>query len=167
MSRFQEEFRVIPRTAKVLAVMVVLAMAAGMAYLVYVFGGSDFRNPGNWPVRVVLLVVAPLLMSVYVLTVGYVYGDARRRSMRYPLWAFLAFIVPYGIGIILYFLMRDPLPTPCPKCRATAPANFTFCPFCGTALKPTCSNCGKSVERDWTNCAYCGRKLEQPTSNAA
>jgi len=167
MSRFQEEFRVIPRTAMALAVLWVLAMAAGMAYLVYVAGGSDFRNPGNWFLRPLLIVVAPLLTGMYVLMVGYIYGDARRRRMRYVLWTFLAFFLPQAIGILLYFILRDPLPSPCPKCRTAAPANFTFCPFCGTALKPTCPQCGKSVEHGWTNCAYCGKKLEQPTSNAA
>ena len=167
MSRFQEEFKVIPPTAKGIAVLTAVAFATGMAWLVYVGGGSDFRNPGNWFLKPLLIGLAPLLIGLYVLVVGYVFGDARRRRMRYVLWTFLAFFLPQALGIILYFILRDPLPLPCPNCRATAPGNFAFCPFCGTALKPTCPQCGKSVEHGWTNCAYCGKKLELPGANAA
>jgi len=167
MSRLREELRVIPAGGVWTAVLIVLAAAAGMACLVYVWGGEDFRNPGNWPLRPLLIVITPLLLGMYVLMVGYVYGDAKRRRMRHVLWTFLAFFLPQALGIILYFILRDPLPSPCPKCGAAAPSNFTFCPFCGSGLKPTCSNCGKSVDGSWVNCAYCGRKLEQPGANAA
>ena len=162
MSRFREELRVIPRIAWFLAILVSVSVSSILYFVI-------FPLPGGPPVwlRLYLSIVPLFLIGVWILLVGYVYGDARRRKMRHVLWTLLAIFIPNGIGAILYFVMRDPLPSPCPNCRAAAPANFTFCPFCGTALKPTCPQCGKSVERDWTNCAYCGKKLEQPTSNAA
>ncbi len=166
MSRLQEEMRVVPTTGKIIAVLVALAMSAGMAYLVYVAGGEDFRSPGNWPLRPLMIVIAPALVGIYLLMVGYIYGDAKRRRMRHVLWTFLALLLPQALGIILYFILRDPLPSSCPKCQAAAPSNYTFCPFCGTELKPTCPNCGRSVDASWANCAFCGRKL-QPGANAA
>jgi len=165
MSQFREVVRLIPWPARVIATLVYLAAVA----LIVGFLFQQKPEPYNWPLvaKVPFAIFVPLPGTILVLLIGYVYADAKRRKMRYVLWTLLATFIPQAIGIILYFILRDPLPSPCPNCRAEAPANFTFCPFCGTPLKPTCPQCGKSVERDWTNCAYCGKKLEQPTSNAA
>ena len=95
----------------------------------------------------------------YVLLIGYVNGDARRRGMRYVMWTLLAMFIPNAIGIILYFILRDPLMKPCPGCSLIVRPGFTFCPHCGTSLRPTCSNCGKAVEIGWANCPQCGTKL--------
>jgi len=162
MGRFREELRIIPLTAWLLAILISVSVASVLYFAI-------FPQPGGPPpwLRLYLSTVPLILIGGWILLVGYVYGDARRRKMRHVLWTLLAIFIPYGMGAILYFVMRDPVPSPCPKCGVTAPSNFTFCPFCGTALKPTCSNCGKSVERDWMNCAYCGRKLEQSGANAA
>jgi len=94
-----------------------------------------------------------------ILLVGYVFADARRREMRYVMWTWLAALIPDGIGIILYFILRDPLPSPCPKCKTSVPAKFTFCPHCGAALRPCCPQCGKAIEHGWQNCAYCGTRI--------
>ena len=65
-----------------------------------------------------LLGVAPI--ALWVLLVGYVFGDARRRAMNAVLWTLLAIFIPSGIGIILYFILRDPIPAVCPGCGALA-----------------------------------------------
>ena len=164
MSRLREGFRIVPMTARIVAA----AVWVGLATIAMVVTTYDpTMKSWFWAQKALLVICVPVLPVVYVLLVGYVYADAKRRYMRYGVWTLLAAIVPYLIGVIIYFLMRDPLPTPCPKCGAVAPASFVFCPHCGTALKPSCPQCGKSVERDWANCAYCGRRLEQPTSHAA
>ena len=75
---------------------------------------------------------------------GYVYGDARRRGMRYVMWTLLAFFIPNGIGVILYFILRDPMPTYCSKCGASAKAAHAFCPrlrcqhIAGVRAMPPC-----------------------------
>jgi predicted amidophosphoribosyltransferase len=98
------------------------------------------------------------------LLAGYVYGDAKRRAMRYVMWTLLAIFIPDGIGIILYFILRSATPKPCPGCSQDVPSGFVFCPHCGTALQATCPNCGRGVERGWANCPHCGTKL--PTQAA-
>jgi hypothetical protein len=109
------------------------------------------------------LIFLPLLTSsllfVYVLLIGFVRVDAKRRGMRYVLWTLLAIFIGNGIGIILYFILRDPLPTPCPKCGFMAKASFSFCPRCSTELFRACKVCHKKLDPGWANCAYCGAPI--------
>jgi hypothetical protein len=98
---------------------------------------------------------------IWVLLVGYVYGDSKRRGMRHVMWTLLAIFIPDGIGIILYFVLRDPLMRACPGCGQPAKSGFTFCPHCGTSLQQTCPSCGRGVELAWSNCPNCGTKLPE------
>jgi Double zinc ribbon len=148
---------VIPITAYVIAGIVYLAGYFVMRYLAI---PSDPTNV-NWPVgaKIFLSVIAPLVLAAWILLVGYVYGDAKRRGMRYVVWTLLAIFIPYAIGIILYFILRDPLPTPCPGCGASVKTSFIFCPHCATALRPTCPQCGRAIERTWSHCPNCGAAI--------
>ena len=156
MSKFTDNLAVIPRVAKVTAWIVALGFGAGIAYLV------NFPPDGK-PIPPAAKLVMPFLVGVVMLVlihlIGYVYGDAKRRGLRYVMWTLLAIFVPDSIGIILYFILRDPLPMSCPKCGTSVLAKYTFCPSCGTSVKPTCSQCGKPVEVTWKNCGHCGASL--------
>jgi Double zinc ribbon len=112
----------------------------------------------NWPegVKVFLSLFASLIIVVYILLIGYIYGDAKRRLMRAWLWTLLAIFIPNAIGIILYFFMRDPMPFYCSKCGASAKSAYTFCPNCAAPLRPTCAQCGRGMERGWAHCPHCG-----------
>jgi len=68
-------------------------------------------------------------------------------------------LVPYFVGVILYFILRDPLPTPCHRCGMEVPQAFAFCPGCGASIHPICSQCGKSLQPEWSNCPHCGTRL--------
>ena len=165
MSRIVEELQVIPRAAWYLAAGVYLALAT----LIFTFvmpTDPDFRD---WPLwgKVLLPYGAVLLVFVYILLVSYVYADAKRRGMRYVLWTFIAVLVPQAIGIILYFILRDPLPVTCPSCHSSALKSHTFCPSCGTPLRPTCSQCGKATDIGWSHCPQCGGKLGAPAPHTA
>ena len=157
MSRFGEELRVIPRTAWVIAFLAYFAFTT----LIFNFALPSDPNLSKWPLAGKIAFVYGMFLLVFalVLLVGYVYADARRREMRYVMWTWLAALIPDGIGIILYFILRDPLPSPCPKCKISVPAKFTFCPHCGAALRPCCPQCGKAIEHGWQNCAYCGTRI--------
>ena len=54
-------------------------------------------------------ILLPMFLAGYTLLIGYIYGDARRRGMRYVMWTLLAIFLFNGIGIILYFILREPL----------------------------------------------------------
>jgi hypothetical protein len=160
MSRFSEEMKVIPRPARIIAVVAALLVPfVALCFVVVVR-----LNPGHgslaWVPFAALAGVAVMLMvSVYILLVGYIVGDSRRRGMRPLLWALLAIFIPNAIGIILYFILRDPLLQHCTKCGAQAQASFTFCSVCGEALSNTCPGCRGTVQPGWSHCARCGATL--------
>jgi DNA-directed RNA polymerase subunit RPC12/RpoP len=166
MSRFREELSVIPKTAKVIAcivyVIAAIAINLGIRY-------SGDRETACLPPagKLALTLFAPIFVVALVLLIGYVYGDAKRRGMRYVLWTLLAALVPDAIGIILYFILRDPKPARCPACGGMVLAKFVFCPHCGVSMQPTCPQCGKPVDTTWANCPYCGDKLPRQTGHAA
>jgi hypothetical protein len=165
MSRFREELKVIPRTTYFIAAVIYLILAT-VLFEFAVMRQPDFQT---WPLigKVLFAYGIFLILYVYMLLIGYVYGDAKRRGMRYVMWTFLAALVPQAIGIILYFILRDPLPQPCPGCNARVLGSFAFCPHCGAAMKPSCPQCGKSVQHAWSNCAFCGAKLPSTAQSAA
>jgi len=157
MSRFGRELRVIPRAAWIVAVVVYLGFTTPLFFFVL----PNDPDIGKWPVlgRVAFVFGLFLLVFAFLLLIGYVYGDAKRRGMRHVMWTLLAIFIPDGIGIILYFVLRDPMPKPCPGCATPVKNGFTFCPHCGAALQATCPNCGKGVEQAWSNCPNCGTRL--------
>jgi len=148
--------QVVPLPAKVIAVIATL----GAALPVRFFGLSQDPKMARWePWQKDLFCLIFLIVFFYILLIGYVCGDAKRRGMRQVLWTLLAIFIPNGIGIILYFILRDPLPTPCPVCRAPVRAGFAYCPKCATPIKRACDGCGRALETDWVACAYCGKRL--------
>lgn len=117
--------------------------------------------------KICLPILAGAFLAIYVLLIGFVYVDAKRRGMRYVMWTLLATFIGNGIGIILYFLMRDPMPTPCPKCSRLSAQSFTFCPSCGAELMRTCKVCHRKLGAGWSNCAYCGTSLTGQAGSSA
>lgn len=136
MSRFREEMRIIPATAKCIAALGGLAIGIAIGALAY------FPHQGEQPLPLAAKILLPLMaVTVFtsvILLIGYIHADAKRRGMRYVMWTLLAIFIPDAIGIILYFILRDPMPATCPACAAPVLAKFTFCPSCGTAARPTC-----------------------------
>ena len=166
MSRFTNELRVIPKAAWILAGLVYLCTALPLFFLVAP-SDPEMRKLPPWA-QALLIFGFLLVLVVWVALVGYIYGDAKRRQLRYVMWTLLAIFIPNWIGIILYFILRDYSilrdPTkPCPGCGKVVQAGFPFCPHCGASLQPKCPTCGKPVDPSWVNCAHCG----QPVPRAA
>lgn len=160
MERLGQELKIIPLPAWIVALLAGGGLAV-LSWQAFAFMAPD-PQPSLGPIlaKVLLSLIISLLMAVVVLLIGYVYADARRRGMRYILWTLLAIFIPNAIGIILYFILRDPLPQPCPKCGAPIAGRFPYCPACGTALAQTCPECRRPVERGWSHCGHCGAVLQ-------
>ncbi|HXU19145.1 MAG TPA: zinc ribbon domain-containing protein [Verrucomicrobiae bacterium] len=156
MTVIERKQRVIPKLAWFLLFFCWIALGT----LIFEFALTD-PEFANWPAigRIALAYGATLAGAAYVLLIVYVYGDAKRRGMRYVMWTLLAIFIPDAIGVILYFILRDPLPNPCPSCGKSVKASFTFCPYCSASLQHTCPQCGFAVDRAWLHCPKCGTKL--------
>ena len=145
------EVRIIPSWAFALAT---LGFIAAQIFFNWVLA----RQPDAPPVwaRAALGLLLGFVVSTYVLFIGYVNGDARRRGMSRLLWTLVALLVPNGLGIILYFILRQPLHSVAasagggncwPRCgfffgpsgpqahSLLDPAD-RFCRSCGAALRP-------------------------------
>lgn len=167
MSRLREELRIVPRAAWVLTIVVYLGFAVALGAMLLVEGHLGKSQPLGLLAYALVILTVPTLPASYVLLIGYIYADARRRGMRAVLWTLLAIFVPNAIGVILYFVLREPLLNSCPSCGYTAKPGYAFCPRCGAALAPACPTCRRAVEPDWSNCAYCGANLRASTTHAA
>lgn len=157
MSRFRDEVALVPRVAYTIATCVWLGFFALMM-------GVPFRldpEGRRWPMagKLAMSILPGLPLFILVLLIGYVYADAKRRGMRYVMWTLLAALIPNAIGVILYFVLREPLLVNCPHCGAQARQGFPFCPKCGGALAQSCPQCRRAVEPGWTHCGYCGAAL--------
>jgi hypothetical protein len=162
MSRFRDEVQLVPRPAFAIATCVWLAFFLLMMLLPFQMDPEG----RNWPLagKLALSVLPGIPLFVLVVLVGYVYSDAKRRGMRYVMWTLLAALIPNAIGIILYFVLRDPLPVSCMRCGAQVRPGFAFCPKCGGVLSQACPQCSRAVEPGWTHCVYCGASLKAKVS---
>jgi len=169
--KFWDEFRIIPRWL-VVAVFVLFVAAEVIAYLVNtntaLNGGQVF--PPELKDNLVLASLAlgglVALMSFFMATmifmIAYVNRDAARRGMNSALWTLLVLILTPSsliIGFVIYFLMREPLPYPCPQCSSTVSARFNFCPNCKCNLHPACPQCKREVAELDKFCPYCAFEL--------
>jgi RNA polymerase subunit RPABC4/transcription elongation factor Spt4 len=145
---------IIPMPVWVIAGLVYLGIFVGLSLIAI----PQFDKTSDMPRagQIALALFAAAIPAVYILLLGYIYGDARRRGMRPWLWVLLAIFIPNAIGIILYFVLRDPKMFYCSSCGAAAKASYTFCPNCSTPLRPACPQCGRGIERGWKHCPHCG-----------
>src|SRR6185369_7690930 len=137
-------------------------VAAGIVFLLgFLFFGVIFIRESKAPVfiKLVFPILLPMILAGYTLLIGYIYGDARRRGMRYVMWTLLAIFLFNGIGIILYFILREPLQVYCSRCGTGVQPSHAFCPRCGAGVQPACQACHRTIQTGWTHCAWCGNQL--------
>lgn len=150
--RLVEEIRHAPAWAKVAAVLVFL----GVEVLFQVMSGRG--GPPFWG-ALYLGTVLGLFTGWWTLLIGYVNYDAKRRHMRRTLWTVVALVVPWGLGALLYMLVRAPQPQSCPQCHAPVESGFNYCPRCSCQLHPACPYCQRAVHAGDLHCPYCGKRL--------
>ena len=100
-----------------------------------------------------------VLAALYFLMVGYVSKDAPRRAMSARFWMVICFVMPGGIGAVLYFLLRQPLVSRCPACATHVQSDFHFCPQCNYQLTASCGNCFRTVRPTDQYCTRCGHEI--------
>jgi len=155
-----EEARLVPWWATGLAV----ALFAGFQLLMHVVLFPRDPHAPPLALRIFFGFLGGAGLAFFVLLVGYVNRDARRRGMNTALWTVLVIFVPYAIGFIIYFLMRQPLKIECPKCGAVADPTFNFCPMCKFNLHPACPECHRAVQAGDLYCPFCAKELAGVTS---
>jgi RNA polymerase subunit RPABC4/transcription elongation factor Spt4 len=106
--------------------------------------------------------LAGLLLACILLFIGYINRDAKRRGMSPTLWTIVAVLIPNALGIILYFILRQPLQMACPQCGHAVQTGFNFCPGCSCKLNPSCPRCQRVIGVNDVYCPYCGTGLENP-----
>jgi len=152
------EMRVIPAVAYLVAGIWLVVCYSFLLPLVLREAHPKPGEPPLWLLSL-LLVFAGLVLAAWLLMIFYVNADAKRRQMNRLLWTLLVIFIPNAIGFILYFVLRQPIARPCPKCATPVRPDFVFCPACGQTLAPACPGCHRGVEPGWTACAFCGAKL--------
>jgi ABC-type Fe3+ transport system permease subunit len=174
--RFREELRIIPRWVKILCVVLyVLAIAIGVT-VVNVAPDTRFPEIRDNTAASTLAIIGIITgmaipTAAFLLMLGYVYRDARRRSMNAPLWTLLVFILAPSsliIGLIIYLLVREPLPYPCPRCASLVGPRFNFCSSCKCDLHPSCPNCKQEIAETDKFCPNCAQELKpaEPADDA-
>jgi hypothetical protein len=80
-----------------------------------------------------------VVIATWLVCLGFVFADARRRAMRPVLWVLVAALFPHLLGFLLYFVLRQPIASPCTHCGQAIPLNQQFCAWCGTPQTPRTS----------------------------
>ncbi len=177
--RFWDEFGIIPRWLKVLVgVLYVLAVVIAVKVNLmarYNPNGNDMFPPElrSFPAAASLALAGivtgiSLCMAIMIFLVAYVNRDASRRGMSAALWTILVIILlpAWGfIGFVIYLLMREPLPYPCPQCGNSVGARFNFCPNCKCNLHPSCPQCKHELAETDKFCPFCGNDLKSPADS--
>jgi RNA polymerase subunit RPABC4/transcription elongation factor Spt4 len=156
-TRFSDEVRSIPLWAGIVATVGFLGVL--IAFVVVL--GHDPKAPPP-ALRALFGVLTGTIAACYILLVGYINHDAGRRGMSRLLWTLVSLFVPNGFGVILYFILRKPLPTACPQCGTAVQPGFGFCPSCRYRLQPVCPHCQRGVTQGNVFCPYCGGALNEP-----
>lgn len=153
-THFMDEVRIISPVAWFIA---------GLAFLgilsLVVFATLQDKNPPPMAAMVAVGVFGGTALGCVILLIGYVNRDAGRRGMSRLLWTLLAIFIPNALGIVLYFILRQPRVAHCPQCNTALQPGFGFCPSCRYRLSPVCGQCQRPVHAGDKYCPYCGGDL--------
>jgi hypothetical protein len=117
--------------------------------------------------RFIPLMILPIaLFALWIFVLFWVYRDAESRGMSGILWTLLV-LIGNVVGLIIYLIVRNESGgraqarpgEKCPSCGNPVASGFTYCPHCGSMLKPVCPSCHKPIDRSWKVCPNCGASL--------
>jgi Phospholipase_D-nuclease N-terminal len=126
---------VVPKAVQVSAVAIVAAaVLIGLAVGCYAVANGEGLRPMFGYAAAALAV--GMVIAIWLLCLGFVFADARRRGMRAAGWTLVAMLMPNLLGFLLYFVMRRPLAAPCVSCSREMPVDQPFCSWCGSSRAP-------------------------------
>src|ERR1700677_3127389 len=80
MSRFSEELKVVPKAARIIAGLVYAGSIIAWT-LIFTFSRDQGLQSTPEAGKIALVLLPGLVLAIYVLLIGYVNGDAKRRGM--------------------------------------------------------------------------------------
>jgi RNA polymerase subunit RPABC4/transcription elongation factor Spt4 len=164
-TRFIDEVRIIPRWVYGIAL---LGYALPVAAMVFALRTDKTGDPFyRLPVLLPLVILAGTILACFILLIGYINRDARRRGMSPVAWTLIAIFIPHALGIVLYFVLRKPRIEHCPQCGASVEPGFGFCPQCQRRLNAICSQCKRSVNAADKFCPHCGGEVAASVNPAS
>ncbi len=153
-----EDLKLIPMWSVVLSLLVF----AGIQVLSFwPRPASQQMHHGNPVMHVIGSYSWGAALASYVLLIGYISRDVKRRGMSAGIWMLIVLVMPGGIGAVVYFLLRQPILSRCPSCRTEVAAGFHFCPQCQFQMAPVCGQCFRGVQITDVYCVQCGHDLTQ------
>ncbi|MEO8658029.1 MAG: zinc ribbon domain-containing protein [Bryobacteraceae bacterium] len=158
-TRFMDEVRIISPWTYFVAFLIFALVMAAVAFAALSDPNGSFYSLIVWAP---LGLVAGTAMACYTLLLGYISRDAACRGMSRLAWTLVALLVPYALGIVLYFVLRKPRLQNCPQCNTAIEPAFGFCPSCRYRLTPACPHCQRGVQAGDKFCPFCGGQLEVP-----
>ncbi len=156
----EDQLSLIPAWSVVLAVLVFV----GFQYM-FQFVMPHHRHE-MMPMRILMGYSWGTMLATYVLLIGYVSRDVKRRNMPAGLWMLAVIIMPGGIGAVVYFLLRQPLLSRCPHCGTEITSSIHFCPQCQFQVAPVCGRCFRGVQMTDVYCTQCGHDLAEDQAPA-
>jgi len=153
--------KMIPLWSIVLAIVVFLASQ-------YWFNSvpPPHRRPGSIAAHLMFSYTTGTALASYILLVGYVSRDVKRRNMSAALWMLIVVVMPGGIGAVVYFLLRQPILIRCPNCTTELTAGVHFCPQCRFQVAPVCGQCFRGVQITDAYCPQCGHDVTEDLTPA-
>jgi hypothetical protein len=149
------------------ALSIIPGWSIGLAIVVfaaaqYLFHGVlPHQKHDMLPMRLLMGYSWGTAFASYVLLVGYVSRDVKRRNMSARLWMLIVILMPGGIGAVVYFLLRQPVLSRCPHCTTEISTSFHFCPQCQFQMAPVCGQCFRGVRITDVYCTQCGHDLAE------
>ena len=131
--KFRQFWNTVPKPVRLIAIAIM-----GIGVLIgFAVGFREGLDSGQFPILIpsfgagILGLFMGTMFALFILCLGYVYADARRRAMPPVLWTLIAALVPNLLGFLFYFALRKPIAAPCAHCRQPLETGQRFCSHCG------------------------------------
>jgi len=154
-----DSLKMIPLWSMILAIVAFV----GWQYFMNHNGPAPHHHPTalQQVTHLTFVFMAGTAIASYILLVGYVSRDVKRRNMPAALWMLIVLLMPGGIGAVVYFLLRQPIMMRCPHCTTELAASVHFCPQCQFQVAPVCGQCFRGVQITDVYCAQCGHEVAE------